>query len=253
MRVWAVANQKGGTGKTTTAVNVAAGLALKGRRVLLVDLDPQASASAWLGHQRADRALLDVLVKGAPLAPLALETGTAHLSLIPGSPLLRLAGDALASKPGRDVRLRKALAALPAAWDWVLLDCAPYLDVLALMALAAADRVLVPVETRTMALSGLEAVRELVADVRDTLNPALEVGAILPCRVDSRTLLSQQVIAHLRETHGKLVLKTVVRENVRLAEAPGHNQTIFTYAPESAGAEDYAAVAAELLQREGKR
>lgn len=252
MRVWAIANQKGGTAKTTTAVNLAAGLALKGQRVLLIDLDPQASASAWLGHVGQDRALVDVLTKGAPLAPLAVDTSIAGLAAIPGSPLLALASDELASKPGRDVRLRKAVDALPRSWDWVLFDCPPAMGLLMLSALTAAGRVLVPVETRAMALAGLDALRDVVADVRDTLNPRLSIGAILPCRYDVRTNLSQEVVSLLRKEHGDLVLRSVVRESVRLAECPGHGQPIFTYAPTSAGAEDYAAVAAELLRREAR-
>jgi chromosome partitioning protein len=246
MRVWAVANQKGGTGKTTTAVNLAAALARNGHRVLLIDFDPQASASGWLGHVRQDRALLDVLHGKGKLADLIVDTGRPKLALIPSTPLLALGGDELLSKPGRDVRLQKAIAALPALWDWVLIDCAPQLGTLVVLALAASQRVLVPVEARTMALAGVDQLRDLVADVHTHLNSPVKLGAILPCRVDYRTRLAGEVVATLRKEHGAMVLPHVVRESVRLAEAPGFQKTIFEYAPESAGAEDYEKVAGDL-------
>jgi chromosome partitioning protein len=249
MRVWAVANQKGGTGKTTTAVNLAAALAAKHQRVLLLDFDPQASASAWLGHVRQDRALLDVLHGRAKLVDLVVDTGRTGLSLIPATPLLFNASDELLSKPGRDMRLRTALSSLPASWDWVLIDCAPQIGPLVVLALVASRRVLVPVEARTMALAGVDGLMATVTEVRQHVDGAsVKVGAILPCRVDTRTRLAGEVVDALRQEHGALVLPHVVRESVRLAEAPGFQQTIFEYAPDSAGAEDYAAVAGDLLK-----
>lgn len=248
MQVWAVANQKGGTGKTTTVVNLAAALAARRQRVLVVDFDPQASASAWLGHVRQDRALLDVLHGRGALADLVVDTGRPGLALLPSTPLLALLGDELLSKPGRDTRLHRAIAQLPASWDWVLIDCAPQLGTLVVLALAAASRVLVPVEARTMALAGVDALRALVADIHTHVPAAVSVGAILPCRVDTRTRLAAEVVDALRVAHGDLVTRAVVRESVRLAEAPGFQQTIFEYAPESAGTADYAAVAAELMK-----
>lgn len=247
MQTWAIANQKGGTGKTTTAVNLGHALALKRQRVLIVDFDPQASASAWLGQVRQDRAFVDVLHGRGAAADLVVETGRERLTLLPSSPLLALAGDELLTKPGRDLRLRRALEPLKSSYDWLLIDCPPALGTLQIMALAAADKVLVPIETRPMAMVGFDALREVVDDIRANI-AQVRIGAIVPVRVDTRTLLSREVVDALRQEHGSLVTKSEIREGVRLAEAPGFQRTIYEHAADSAGAEDYTALARELLR-----
>ena len=255
MRIVAVTNQKGGSGKTTTAVNVAAALAEAGQRVLLIDLDPQASASAWCGvTPEADhgRGLFDVFAgEKVDVADLAHVTAVPNLSAVPASPWLVNVEKAVAGDVGAETLLRRALARLPETWDWVFLDCPPSLGFLSLSALVACRDVLVPVEAHTMALAGLAALRQTIDRVRERLNPALAILAILACRVDTRTNLSRDVVARLRshEWSGPLMLDTVIRESVRLAEAPSFHQPITVYAPASSGADDYRAAARELLAR----
>ena len=253
MRTVAVTNQKGGSGKTTTAVNVAAALAEAGQRVLLIDIDPQASASAWCGvTPEADpgRGLFDVFTgEKVNVSALAHVSDVHNLSVVPASPWLVNVEKAVAGDVGAETLLRRALARLPETWDWVFLDCPPSLGFLSLSALVACRDVLVPVEAHTMALAGLAALRQTIDRVRERLNPALAILAILACRVDTRTNLSRDVVARLREWGGPLMLDTVIRESVRLAEAPSFHQPITVYAPASSGADDYRAAARELLAR----
>ena len=246
MRTLAIANQKGGVGKTTTAVSLAACCAELGRRVLLVDLDAQASASIWLGVKEEGRGLLEVFTAGAPLAPLARDTGVPGLSLVPSSLWLSNAEKALAGEPGAETVLRKALRKLPDRWDLVLVDCPPTLGLLAVAALTACREVLVPVEAKVMALNGLAQLTRTIDTVRDRLNEDLELAAILACRV-THTRLSGEVVDSLRKHFGSKVMRVEIRENVRLAEAPSYGKPINLYAPESYGAEDYRAAARELL------
>jgi len=246
MRTIALMNQKGGSGKTTTAVNLAAALGAKGRSVLLIDLDPQASASDWLGVKDESRGLLDVFVESKPLGELV------GLDLVPSSPWLVGAEKALAGEVGAELVFRRALDRLITRrdhWDYILVDCPPSLGLLVISSLTACGEVLVPVEATTMPLKGLAALMGTIDRVRDLLNPSLHVTGILACRVDSRRRLSHEVVERLRATFNGTVFRTVIRENVRLAEAPSFAQPITVYDARSTGAEDYAAAATELESR----
>ena len=252
MRTVATTNQKGGTAKTTTAVNLAACLGEKGRRVLLVDLDPQACASAWYGVRDGGRGLLDVFTGNGNLADVVVQTDVEGVELVPSSSWLSNVDKALAGEVGAEVIFRDRLAALPDRWDVVLVDCPPSLGLLTISALAAVRDVLVPVEASVMALAGLARLSETVAVVRDRLNPGLSLSAILACRVDIRRNLSGEVLEALRKAFGGAVLRAVIRENVRLAEAWSHGKPITVYDPNCHGAEDYRAVAVELLRNWSK-
>lgn len=253
MRRIAVSNQKGGSGKTTTAVNLSAALAEQGHRVLLVDLDPQASASAWLGVRNGDRGLLGVFTDNVHLCHLTHQTRIVNVDVVPASPWLVGVDKALAAEVGAETLLRTAFAKLPMRWDYVVVDCPPSLGFLAIAAFVACQSLLVPVETRVMALGGLAALLRTMERVRERLNPDLALAGIVPCRVDLRTNLSREVVQRLRERFADVVFDSTVRENVRLAEAPSFEQAITSYAPNSTGAADYRAVAVELLARERRR
>lgn len=252
MKTLAVTNQKGGSGKTTTAVNLAAALGERGLRVLLVDLDPQASASAWLGVKDGGRGLLDVLTANVDLADIVQETGAEGVAVAPASAWLASAEKALAGEPGAELVFSKALNRLPEGWDYVLVDCPPALGLLTISALAAVDEVLVPVELSPMALAGVARLSETVELVRSRLNERLELAHLVACRVDTRTNLSRDIVAALRQRFGPKVLAAVVRETVRLREAWSYGEPITVYDPHGAGAEDYRAIAAELLKRHRK-
>lgn len=249
-RTLAVLNQKGGSGKTTTTVSLAAGLGERGRKVLVVDLDPQASASSWLGIRDGGRGLLDAFTGNGNLADLVHLTDISGVSVVPSSEWLVSAERALAAEVGAETILRKKLERLPDSWDYVLLDCPPSLGLLAVNALAAAHEVLVPVEAHVMALAGLAQLLRTVGVVKERLSPHLVVSGILACRVDGRTRHAQDVVEKLRERFGPLVFRTIIRENVKLAEAPSFHKPITLYDSSSAGAQDYRALAGEVMRQE---
>ena len=254
MRTIAVTNQKGGVGKSTTAVSLAAALGERKQQVLLIDLDAQATASSWLGIHDGGRGLFEVLTNNGNLADLVTQTTVPGVEVVPSSAWLLGAERALIGEPGAETILRRSLERLPAnRWDFVLLDCPPTLGLLAVSALAACREVLVPVEASTPALAGLASLLQTVERVQERLNPSLELSAILVCRVDSRTNLSKDVVASLRKRFGPLVLKSTIRENVRLKEAWSFSKPITQYAPSSNGAEDYRSAAAEILKRKGRK
>ncbi len=252
MRIVAVSNHKGGSGKTTTAGNLGACLAEKGRRVLVVDLDAQGSASAWLGVQETEPGLLNVFVANGSLSDLVRKTDVEGLHAIGASVWLVGVEKALAREVGTERILRRKVEELGKdSWDYVLLDCPPSLGILTVNALAAAGEVLVPVEAHVMALAGLAQLQQTVDMVRDRLNPDLVIGGIVACRVDFRTRHAAEVVEELKERFGKLVYETVIRESVRLAECPSFGKPVTLYDPGGRGAEDYRQLAEEFMQQEG--
>jgi chromosome partitioning protein len=247
-RVYAVANQKGGVGKTTTAVNLAACLAEAGERSLVIDLDPQANATSGLG-ERANGASSYDLLDGAPLEELAKPTRFSNLWLVPSKPELAGAAVELARRDDGERFLAESLAGAGEGYTFVFLDCPPSLGPLTVNALAAADRVLVPVQAEYYALEGLSQLLRSVDIIKARLNPRLGIAGVLLTMVDARTRLSADVDAELRRHLGELVFKTTVPRSVRLAEAPSHGLPAIAYDRTSAGAEAYWKVAMELVER----
>ena len=250
--IYAVANQKGGVGKTTTAVNLAACLAEAGERVLVVDLDPQANATSGLGERAAESSTYDLL-DGAPLDELAKATSFRNLHLVPSRPELAGAVVELARRDDGETYLREGLALARAAYTFVFLDCPPSLGPLTVNALAAADRVLVPVQAEYYALEGLSQLVESIDLVRARLNPRLALAGVLLTMVDGRTRLSADVTREVRRHFGELVFASAVPRSVRLAEAPSHGVPVIHYDAASTGATAYWRVAMELVDRERAR
>ncbi len=259
MRRIAVINQKGGVGKTTTTVNLAAALAAAGKRVCVLDLDPQAHASTHLGAEPDGKtpSLYDVLVANTPVAAVRREIEP-NLFLCPSDIDLAAAEVELAGIVGREVLLREALAADAEPFDYLLMDCGPSLGVLTLNALAAADEVFIPLQPHFFALHGLSKLLETTALVARRINPAVKVSGVVICLYDAATKLAQEVVADLngfldqsRRANvpwaAARVFETRIRRNVKLAECPSHGKSIFAYAPRSPGAADYAALANEVL------
>ena len=246
-RVYAFANQKGGVGKTTTAINLAACLAEAGERALVVDLDPQANATSGLGMRANGSSSYDLL-DGAPLADLVKPTPFDNLFLVPSKPELAGAAVELSRRDDGERYLAQALEHAE-GFDFVLLDCPPSLGPLTVNALAAADRVIVPVQTEYYALEGLAQLVQSINLIKTRLNPRLEIAGVLLTMTDGRTRLSAEVEAEVRRHFGELVFTAVVPRSVRVAEAPSHGLPVTHYDRRSRGAEAYWKVAMELVER----
>ena len=252
MSTWiAIANQKGGVGKTTTAINLAASLAASGCRVLLLDCDPQANSTSGLGFQPgSDRpSLYQVLIGETPLADAILPTEVDGLHLLPSNRDLAGANVELADVDGRERHLQRWRSDFRDIYDVSLLDCPPALDLLTLNALVAADSVLMPVHCEYFALEGISALLGTMDSVRAAFNPRLAVAGVLLTMYDARLSLTRQVAAELREHFDSLVLETVIPRNVRLAEAPSHGVPVLHYDIRSKGAQSYLRLAEEILSR----
>jgi chromosome partitioning protein len=254
-RVIAITNQKGGVGKTTTAVNLGASLAASEQRTLIVDCDPQGNTTSALGFRKdpARRTLYQALMLDEPIDRIILDAQVEGLDLIPSDKNLVGAAVELVNLDNREYRLRALVSSIQARYNYVLIDCPPSLDLLTLNALAAADSVLVPIQCEYLALEGVSELLDTLMRLRRTINPSLAVEGILLTMYDDRTTLSKQVAADLRSFFGTQVFETVIPRNVRLAEAPSHGMPVIFYDIHSRGAESYIQLAKEVIANAQKR
>ena len=250
--IYALANQKGGVGKTTTAVNLSAYLARLGKRVLLLDLDPQSNASSSLGiyKETVEISSYDVLLGSATALQATLKNTQLNLAIIPASPGLAAAEIELVGEYAREHRLQEALKPEIDKYEYILIDCPPSLGLLTVNALAAASSgVLIPVQCEYLALEGLSQLARTVQLVKQRLNPQIDVRGLVMTMYDGRNTLAQQVVDQVEKHFGSKVFKTRIPRNVRLSEAPSHGQPIVNYAPSSPGGQAYLALAKELIEQ----
>jgi chromosome partitioning protein len=250
-KIYAVANQKGGVGKTTTAINLGAYVAKSGKRVLLVDMDPQGNATSSLGYDKRslDQTMYDVIINNLPLSDLIITTERVGLDLAPAGLALAGAEVELVGLPKREYRVMLALRTVLDRYDYVIIDCPPSLGLLTVNALTAASGAVIPIQCEFLALEGLGQLLGTIKRIREKLNPSLIVMGVVMTMYDSRTLLSAQVVNEVRTYFPHEIFNTIIPRSVRLAEAPSYGQSILEYDSDSRGAQAYASLAAELMAR----
>jgi chromosome partitioning protein len=249
--IYAFANQKGGVGKTTTAISLAAYLAARGKKLLLVDIDPQANATSSLGVDKSHLRLsiYEALIQQVPLGQIIMPIEGSRLELVPSAPALAGATVELVRLPDRTHLLRKALATLDRKYDYIFIDSPPSLGILTVNALTAAEGVIIPVQCEYLSLEGLGQLVHTINLVRRDLNPQLKITGLIMTMYDVRTKIAQQVVDEVRKYFAAKVFSTIIPRNVRLSEAPSYGETILNYAPKSSGALAYEALAKEFLKR----
>ncbi|MDR8391622.1 AAA family ATPase [Aliifodinibius sp. S!AR15-10] len=245
MRSIAFTNQKGGVGKTTSTINVGAGLCLQGKKVLLVDLDPQANLtySLRMNSQRIEKTIYDVLKGTTPLEEALINHN--GFDILPSSIDLSGAEMEFANEPARETLLKHSLSSLE-EYDYVLIDCPPNLGLLTLNALTAVNEIFIVLQSEYLALHGLSKLMDVIKVVQQRLNSEIEISGIICTLFDGRKNLNNEVVGHIKDYFGPKVFDTIIRDNISLAEAPSHHKTIFEYAPESHGAKDYMSLAKEI-------
>lgn len=253
-RVIAVTNQKGGVGKTTTCVNLAASLVATKKKVLLIDLDPQGNATMGSGIDKnaVEQSLYDVLVHDVPIAKVSVHAENCGYDIIPSNADVTAAEVELLAIEGKEFRLRDALAIERAEYDYIIIDCPPSLNMLTVNAMTAAQGVIIPMQCEYYALEGLSALLETIAQIQQVLNPKLEIDGLLRTMYDPRNSLTNDVSRQLTEYFGDKVYRTVIPRNVRLAEAPSHGMPVMAYDKQSKGAMSYLVLAGEILRRSDK-
>lgn len=239
-------NHKGGVGKTTSAVNIGAGLAEMGRRVLLIDLDPQANLTLSLGVPRQPNTIYEALRGEAPLLPAAVKD---RLDVVTSTLDLSGAEMELINEAGREFILRELIAPIRDKYDYILIDCPPSLGLLTLNALTSSDLVYIPLQAEFLAVQGLAKIKQIMQKVRVRLNKGLEIGGVITTMYDGRKVLNRDVVETIKKWFGDAVFETKIRDNVALAEAPAQRKDIFQYSPNSPGAKDYLALCKEIIRR----
>lgn len=254
-RIYSVCNQKGGVGKTTTAINIAAFLAAKDKKTLVVDLDSQSNATSALGisKDKVGQSIYDVLVDGAPASSVVMKTAHKDLFIIPSNAALAGAEVELVSELAREFKLREALREISDEYDYVIIDTPPSLSVLTINALSATDEVIIPIQCEYFALEGLSQLLKTIDLVKVNLHPGLKIGGIVFTMYDARLILNNEVLEEVKDHFPDLVFKATIPRNVRLGEAPSHGMPILYYDPTSSGAAAYESVTREIIERDLKQ